>query len=224
MNTRQTIAISVLSSLLTLITVSALLFGSGTVVAQQPVPAPVKTADPQPPELPVQGSRDSQSPAVPEAPDAGTVYIHIAGSAFTPLYGDTDTTPVNAAGCIYSAGASSSHAAYNFPVILPPGSIINSVRFYYNDTSALGGSLVFREMDDGNSFSNVSAMVSTGAAGLGYTTVTGLNYALDYVNYSYVLEYYANVTGSTIQLCGVRIGYTPPSIFGAAIPVVLNSH
>jgi hypothetical protein len=147
------------------------------------------------------------------------VYMHVAGSTFVPLYKGTDPTYA-AGGCTYSASANVGDAYFNFPLMLPPGSRINSLRFYYNDTAATDGTLRIRRMDDGNPYSEVTTVSSTGSGGIGYSSVTGLNYEVDYSNYSYVLQYFATVTGSTMQLCGARVGYTPPGIFGVALPSV----
>jgi hypothetical protein len=219
MRMNQTIGIGSMSSALMLAAVIALLVSSGAVVAQQAELTPVEAADPQIPGSPVPVSSNFKSPKELEALGAGPTFIHIAGSTFTPLYGDTNPQYVFA-GCTYADSASTAHAIYNFPLTLPNGSTITSLRFYYNDTSASDGTLRLREMDDGNNFNEIAVVSSTGSSGLGYNTVTGLTHVVDYVNYSYVLQYYANVIGSTMQLCGVRIGYIPPGIFGVALPIV----
>jgi hypothetical protein len=195
------------------------LVGTGTVNAQSSELTPVEGSDPPAPGSPVSGSTKLKAPVELEALGAGTVYLHIAGSTFTPLYGATNPQYVYG-GCTYSASASSADAYYNFPLMLPPGSTITYLRFYYNDTSASDSSLRIRQMDDGAGFSDIAIVSSSGSAGLGNSTVTGLNHVVDYVNYSYVLQFSANVAGSSMQLCGARIGYIPPGIFGVALPVI----
>lgn len=220
MRTRQIVGISVVSSVVTLLAVFALLHASGTVQAQRPVPTPTTTAAlPQDP--------DSQAhrphiPAQPEAPQAGVMHQHIAGSAFVPMY--WDAKPVYAyGGCTYGdATATAGRVIYNLPVILPPGSTINSLRFYYKDTSASDSTIRLREMDDGQNVVDIATVSSAGNSGYGNETVN-FTHTVDYVNYSYVIQWYANVAGSTMELCGVRIGYTPPSIFGVALPAIIKN-
>ena len=46
----------------------------------------------------------------------------------------------------------------------------------------------------------------------GFVTLD-LSHQVDYIDFSYVLQWYATVAGSSMQLCGVRIAYTPPALF-----------
>ena len=220
MRTRQIVGISVLSSVLTLLAVFVLLQAGGTVLAQRPVPTPATIV--APPQDPDGQAGRPHSPAQPEAPQAGVVYQHIAGSTFVPLY--WDAKPVyDYGGCTYGdATATPSRVIYNLPVILPPGSTINYLRYYYKDTSASDSTVRLREMDDGQSLVDIATVSSAGNSGYGNGTVH-FTHTVDYVNYSYVIQWYANVAGSTMELCGVRIGYTPPSIFGVALPAVIKN-
>lgn len=219
MSLKQSIHIGVLTSLLTLAVVVTFLVGSGTVFAQQSGLKPAEATDPPSPGSGVPGSGNLKSPVELEALGADTVYIHISGSAFTPLYGATNPRYVSG-GCTFSNAALVTEAHYNFPLTLPPGSTITSLRFYYNDTSTNNSTLRIRQMNDGNDFIDLAVVSSTGDTGLSFSTESGLSLVLDYVNYSYVLQYSATAVGSTMQLCGARVGYTPPSIFGVALPVV----
>ena len=221
MRTRQALGISMISSLLTVVAVIALLMTNQAAAAQRPVPTSAPVSDPQLPDSPVSKSVGTRAPNVPEAPQAGTAYLHIAGSAFVPMY--WDTKPVyDYGGCTYGdATASPSRIIYNLPIILPYGSTITQIRFYYKDSSDSNSTLRLREMDDGQSLVDIASVNSTGSSDYGNATVE-LTHTVDYVNYSYVLQWYANVAGSTMELCGVRIRYTPPSIFGVALPAILR--
>ena len=48
------------------------------------------------------------------------------------------------------------------------------------------------------------------------------DHTLDYINYSYVLQWQGNVVGDTMQLCAVRIGYTPPLGQIGLLPTMLR--
>jgi hypothetical protein len=145
--------------------------------------------------------------------------MHLSGSAFIQMYSDVEYTYYSG-GCVYHSAGSASHTFMNLGLILPAGSRINSMRFYYYDTSALDSTLRLRQMNDGDEWVDVASIDSIGTAGLSYRSVSGLDYLVDYTNYSYVLQYQGNVIGNTMRFCGVRIGYTPPSIFGSAVPYV----
>lgn len=150
---------------------------------------------------------------------AGTHYLHLSGSAFIQMYSDVEYTYYSG-GCVYHSAGSASHTFMNLGLILPSGSRINSVRFYYYDTSTSNSTLRLRQMNDGDEWVDVATVNSAGTPGLSNSTTSGLDYLIDYTNYSYVLQYQGNVIGNTMRFCGVRIGYTPPSIFGVAVPYV----
>jgi hypothetical protein len=63
------------------------------------------------------------------------------------------------------------------------------------------------EYDDGATYSYLATVTTSGSSGLGSATVSGLNIPLDYVNFSYVMYWMPGVSGSTLQLCGFRVGY-----------------
>lgn len=76
------------------------------------------------------------------------------------------------------------------------------------------------QQNDGSSWTELAMIDSSGSSGLNYSSVTGLNNSVDYVNYSYVLQYNAHVVSDTMRLCGGRITYTTPGLFGVALPAV----
>lgn len=70
----------------------------------------------------------------------------------------------------------------------------------------------------------MAAALSSGNSGFGFQIAMGPNHLVDYSNYRYVLFFYAGETGENMQLCGARIMYTPPSIFGVALPTILENN
>jgi hypothetical protein len=149
-----------------------------------------------------------------------THYLHISGSDFNPLYFD-EAPMYDSGGCIYSSAATPNHAYFNYSLAMPYQSTITQMRIYYKDTNAaINLSARLRQMDDGIGFTDIGpALSSTGSAGLGAATVD-INYMIDYVNFSYVVQVTMNDTGNDMEFCGVRIAYIAPSIFGVALPFV----
>ncbi len=223
MSIRKTIFISAVSSLLTMAVIFAILAGTSGTLAQRVqendpngllLAAPTAVPDPN-----LDADRSaSQNMDVPEANAAApqTVYQHVAGSAFIPLYSSTEYT-YGTKGCTYFTSGSTFS---NYPLIVPPGSKITYLRLYFNDTSAVDGTMYLAQYDDGAAHTYLATVTTTGTSGLGTNTITGLEIVPDYVNYNYVMYWAPGTTGSTLQLCGYRIGYIVPSIFGSALPFI----
>ena len=148
---------------------------------------------------------EDTEPLPVEAPElATTQYLHVAGSAFVPLYADSGVT-YGSKGCTYMANAT--HLFMNYSLDLPNNAIVTYVRLYFNDTAATDGTLHLAQYDDGASYSYLATVTTSGSSGLGSATLTGLNIPLDYVNYNYVMYWMPGVSGNTMQLCGFRVGY-----------------
>lgn len=218
MKTRHIVEISALSSLLTVVAIVALLLGSGAAIAQNPDPAA-----PDDPAAPfVDGVVSDSGPAAattPEevAPAATTDYLHIAGTAFIAQI-ETDTRGYTSNGCVYMDGT---NRRLNYSIALPYGSTITFIRLYFKDSDATyNATLLLGRYDDGISAATLAQVDTAGSAGTPSSSTISVNLPIDYVNYSYVFQWYQPIAGSTMQLCGFRIGYTKPGIFGVAMPVV----
>jgi hypothetical protein len=218
MNTKLVIGISFLTTVTTIVVVLAVLALTRVSLAQSPGPGqtPITGVDGD-----IQTGSSGQSENEPNQPQAGTVYLHLSGSSFIQMYSDVEYSYYSG-GCVYHSAGLASHTFMNLGLIIPFGSRINSLRFYYYDTSTSDSTLRLRQMNDGDAWVDVATVNSTGTPGLSYSTVSGLDYLIDYINYSYVLQYQGNVIGNTMRFCGVRIGYTPPSIFGVALPHIIK--
>ncbi len=225
MSTRHGMLIGVVSSLFTLLIVFALMPMSGTARAENS--QPFKPAEggrnlvlptPESPEYPDENAGGPRFPFVSEsaAPDAIAAEFHIAGSAFVPMYSDSG---VNYApwGCMYMTGP---HDSSNYSVVLPSTATVTFLRLYYVDSSATyNGTMQFAEYNDGQNGSYQATLQTTGSGGWGTTTLSGLSIPLDYANYSYVLYWDTSAAaGSSVQLCGMRIGYTVP--LGIYLPLI----
>jgi hypothetical protein len=148
---------------------------------------------------------EDAEPLPVEAPEpATTQYLHVAGSAFVPLYADSGVT-YGTKGCTYMTSAT--HLFMNYSLDLPNNAIVTYVRLYFNDTAATDGTLHLAEYDDGAAYTYLATVTTSGSSGLGYSVVSGLSIPLDYVNYNYVMYWMPGVSGNTMQLCGFRVGY-----------------
>jgi hypothetical protein len=152
-----------------------------------------------------------------------TQYLNILGSAFKPV-STTQTFDTNA-GCIYSTGGTD---GFNSPVLLPRGSLIKFVEFFYYDTNpATITSLKLYKTDPladpttSTILVTLSTQVNTGkakriSAELNITVETDCS--VDPQCF-YTLGWGSPTAGDTQRLCGARIHYIPP--FGAvALPLI----
>jgi hypothetical protein len=55
-------------------------------------------------------------------------------------------------------------------------------------------------------------------------TTSEFTHTVDYTNYSYVVNWRPNDTGSDMQLCGFRIYYYPPTAGVAFLPTVFKNY
>jgi hypothetical protein len=151
----------------------------------------------------------------------GGHYWTIPGSAFVDLY-SSDEYQFDLGGCKhYMAG--SAYLLANAPVNLPDGSTITGMRFYFDDSvagEAGYSTLDLREYDFLHSNASIATLNSTGSSGSGYVEINGLSWVVSNFNHFYMLHYDANYTGSSMQICSVRISYSPPSVFGYALPLI----
>jgi hypothetical protein len=147
-----------------------------------------------------------------------TDYLSIAGSDFTPWF-DAQSMVYEGVGCVYATEA----YWLTYSLALPDKSTITYLRFYYYDTSATDADFFLRthaSSSTGTSAPEV-ALTSSGTAGYGEAINSSLNIVLDYSISNYVLVWKNNsVVDDTLQLCGFTVGYTAPSIFGSALPLI----
>jgi hypothetical protein len=152
-----------------------------------------------------------------------TQYLNILGTSFTPLA--TTQTYDSGEGCIWSLGGTD---GFGFPVLLPRGSLIKFLEYFYYDTNpAVVINLSLRKYDP---FANPST--STILTALGSDVNTGkakrisaeLNISVE-TDCSADPECFYRLTWGTLsptnntRLCGARIHYIPP--FGAvALPLI----
>jgi hypothetical protein len=145
----------------------------------------------------------------PDAPLA-VWSLRIAGSALRPRENNVDYTTNGSGGCVY-ATAGLATTVWNLPLLLPQGATVQYLRVYFDDTSASDLTTWFTVYDLYGSRVEEWLVSSSGAAGQNFLTSGPIDHVIDYDLYSYVVNFRPVATGSTLQLCGVRIFFTPPA-------------
>jgi hypothetical protein len=174
------------------------------------------------------GKPAAQQPSLADAhlalPAGGGAKIwNLLGMDMTDLI--FNQTHVAAWGCLYYEPGSSSTTAYA-TVHLPDGATILWLRFYWRDwVDPYNLELQLRRYPYASMYDYeiLSTIYSSGTAAEpreGYTEDASLSIPVD--NGSFIYALYANLhyAEDDHKLCGVQIGYTEPSIFGSALPVI----
>jgi hypothetical protein len=149
-------------------------------------------------------------------------YLNIIGTAFSPLA--TTETFGSTGRCIYSTGAD----YFSFPVLLPRGSLIKYLEFFYHDAVGITNTtLSLRKLNmavEPVTSATLASLSSEGSAGKGSKISPELNITVE-TNCAvdpqcfYILNWYTLTPSDGQRLCGARIHYIPP--FGAlALPLV----
>ena len=167
----------------------------------------------------------ADDPALPNQEDiiegGGLVSWRVTGSALKPRE-STVSYSTDANGSCGYVTAGSNFVVWNTPVHLPNGSVIDTLRMYYYDTSGSNTTGWFTIYDLYGSIVEEWSASSSGNSGNSFNDSAQINHTIDYSVYNYVINWRPNVTGSTIQLCGFRVFYTPPPYGLGFIPAVLN--
>lgn len=143
-------------------------------------------------------------------------YRHVAGSALRPR-NDTGWASSGGGGCIYATTNPS--VVFNIHLDLPVGSRVDYLRLYYYDTNAINSYAWITRYDDMGGCSDRTFVSSSGSSGYGTSLSGYLGEVFDYAGYSYVLNWRPNASGSSMQLCGLRVAYRLPTN-EAYLPVV----
>ena len=106
---------------------------------------------------------------------------------------------------------------------LPQGSRIDYLRLYYYDTDAANNSVAnIRKYDASGNYTEITSVNSSGSGGYG-TALGGLaNHVVDNASGAYVLNWWPIVTGSTMQLCALRVAYRLPAKL-VYLPLILKN-
>ena len=151
----------------------------------------------------------------------GLVSWRATGSALKPRENDVSYTYSGGGGCSYVTAGDAS-TVWNTPIHLHNGSVIDTLRMYYYDTSGSNTTAWFTIYDLYGSIVDEWNVSSSNNVGNSFSDSSQINHTIDYSVYSYMINWRPIVSGSSIQLCGFRIFYTPPPYGLGFIPAVLN--
>ncbi|HZK17128.1 MAG TPA: hypothetical protein VFC66_02685 [Anaerolineaceae bacterium] len=140
---------------------------------------------------------------------SGLHHYNVAGSALRPRDSSVDWADGGSGGCLYKTSGDESQI-FNLHLNIPHGARIDYLTLSYYDTSSRNSTAWITRYDDMGGVENVSIVQSKETAGYGSRGSTFVNHVVDNVNYSYVLNWRPNETGSTMMLCGLRVAYRLP--------------
>lgn len=146
----------------------------------------------------------------------------VTGSALKPREDDVSYT-VNANGSCTYVTSGDAFTVWNLAPMLPQGAVVDTLRIYYNDTSGSNSSAWFTVYDLYGAIVDEWSVSTSGELGNGFNDSATINHTVDYSLHSYLLNWRPVVTGSTMQLCGFRVFYTPPPFGVAFLPAVMNN-
>jgi hypothetical protein len=141
---------------------------------------------------------------LPEAFSHQLYYYFPAGSTLYPADSSVGIN-YNAGACVNATGAS-----FDFFTIyshLPQGSRIDYLRIYYYDTSGSNSTASIRKYDGAGNTSDIGTVSSSGNGGFGTQLSPYIGHIVDNSSGSYVVNWQPNVTGGSMQLCGLRVAY-----------------
>ncbi len=182
-------------------------------------PAGVTVDSYSPPDMPPPANQDI-SPYTPDAPDA-LVSWRVIGSALKPRENNVSYAADGNGSCTYVTSGST-FTTWNITPMLPQGAVVDTVRIYYYDTSASNSTAWFTVYDLYGAIVQEWNVSTSGNFGNGFNDTAAINHTIDHSLYAYLLNWRPNVIGSTMQLCGFRIFYTPPPFGLVFLPTVTN--
>lgn len=151
---------------------------------------------------------EQSAPAALLSDEPGMSHWFIMGSHLLPRRSDLQYT-YNSYGCLSITGGTGNRM--QFPVALPDGSRIKSMDVIYRDTSGSNLTVWLSRYDPGVSNSDIIAVSSSGTAGAGTASSSEISHVVDNSQGAYSLIYsWSGVTGSSLQICGIRVNYIDP--------------
>ena len=179
------------------------------------VPDGVSTEDLSPPDVPVVNDEDDLIEG------GGLISWRVTGAALKPRENNVSYSVDINGSCTYVT-AGSANTVWNTPVHLPNGSELDTLRMYYYDTSASNTTGWFTIYDLYGAIVEEWSVSSTLNSGNSFNDSAQIDHTIDYGVYNYVINWRPIASGSTLQLCGFRVFYTPPPYGLGFIPAVLN--
>lgn len=160
---------------------------------------------------------------VEEVEGGSLVSWRVSGSTLKPRENDVSYTVNSNGSCAYVTAGDAS-TVWNIPIQLENGSVVDTLRMYYNDTSGSNTTAWFTIYDLYGGIVNEWSVSSNTSSGNSFNDSQQINETVDYSVYSYVINWRPVVSGSTIQLCGFRVFYTPPPYGLGFVPSVFKGN
>lgn len=130
----------------------------------------------------------------------------------------------------YAFGCRYYFSAYPFTkaeatIHLPDGAIIKSIRFYWTDWFDANSEVQLRRYVHNPLafYETLTTLYSSGSVAdplESYTEDASLNILVENSTYIYAVYADLHFNEDDMKVCAIQIGYIPPSIFGAALPVI----
>ncbi len=169
---------------------------------------------------PIADNGPDARPAKTSAPAVTFSYYRLLGTALNPRTSAT-TFAYNFNGCIYETGGTDNR--FMAPLLIPDGSIIKFLRLYYDDTSA-GTDLTawITRYQPGQTSQDLTSVSSSGSSGFGSMLSPEITHTVDLANWAYTIIVAPNGNAVSNTICGIRVAYYAPSIFGVALPLIFK--
>jgi hypothetical protein len=172
---------------------------------------------------------EEDEPALEEAPfqasgslaAASITDFRISGATLRPRASDVEYDWASGGGCIY-ATSGNNFTVFNSPLNLPQGSNVLALRMYYDDTSSENSVGWFSIYDLYGNLVDEWPVTSVGNTGNGFDDTSIISHTIDYLSYSYVVNWRPTDLGADTQLCGFRIFYEPPPFSAVFLPLVIR--
>jgi hypothetical protein len=160
-------------------------------------------------------------PDMPEEPFLSFSYYRLLGTAFNPRASAT-TFAYNSNGCIYETGGTDNR--FMAPLLLPNGSVIKFLRFYYIDNNASTNLTAWlTRYQPGSTSEDLTSVNSTGASTVvGSSLSPEITHTVDLASWAYTIIIAPNGNASTNTLCGVRVAYYAPTFGAVALPMIIK--
>jgi hypothetical protein len=165
---------------------------------------------------------DLIDPFHPMAPDVTYSYFFVSGPELQPRT-STNTQVYSSSGCVYMSTGASTGLLTGAGLHIPNGSVIKFLTLYYNDTHSSNGVDAFlTRYAPGSNTSDIISTGSTNAEASGYSLVTSaeITHTVNNTNYAYMVYGWPDIASSQLQVCGIRVAYIAPSMFGIALPLI----
>ncbi len=146
-------------------------------------------------------------------------YLNVPGTALRPRAGTTNWMNDTNGRCIYATNTG--FDVFNVDIQLPEQAQIRYLRIYFYDTSASESSAWVTSYDGEGGYSDLLYVTSSGNAGYGTNLSAYTPVMVDNAVRSMVLNWRPYGTGTTMQLCGLRIAYRMPD-YPVYLPTIIR--